>query len=58
VIDIEKPTSVSDSSKNLVMEPRWVLDTKTDCLTVGRNVTLTLATWCEIEELSLKGARQ
>jgi hypothetical protein len=37
----------SDSNKNLVLGPRWVLGIKTDWqtgrLTVGRNITLTLS---------------
>jgi hypothetical protein len=37
----ERPTStnpqLSDSNKNLVVSPRWVLDTKTDWLTDRRS---------------------
>jgi hypothetical protein len=46
----ELPTStslqLSDNNKDLVLSPRWMLYSKTDCptgrLTVGRNITLTL----------------
>jgi hypothetical protein len=37
---INRPAT--DSNKNLVLGPRWELDTKIDWLTVGRNLTLTL----------------
>jgi hypothetical protein len=39
---INKP-QMSYSNKDLVLGPRWVLYSKTDCrLTIGRNITLTL----------------
>jgi hypothetical protein len=58
--NINKP--VTDSNKNLVISPRWVLDTKTNWPTVSRNIRLD-STWYKIVyqctnfwEIVLRGA--